>query len=71
MDRQKLYEAIREQIAAENRVRRDQLLNSEELSDEMLEAYALSRSSDELGLQFVKFIIQMDEKLDKILEKLG
>lgn len=42
----------------------------EVLNDDMLRDYTNSTRGDTLAIKFTEFIVKMDEKLDKILEKL-
>lgn len=71
MKRQELYEAVKRQVIAEDQERRKRLLECDNITDEGIRSFMFAHQEDELGLAFIKLVIDVDEKLDKILEKLG
>lgn len=67
------YELLGELTAAmesDNEFQRRLLLQKDDISEEDFEIYRRNFESNEAGLKLIKFIIEMDDKLDRILEKL-
>lgn len=71
MNRHELLKAFKQLTVFQDNERRKGLLECNTITDEEIRKYMLDKEDDALMLTFVKFILDMDEKLDKILEKLS
>lgn len=70
MNRYELLGELTAAMESDNEFQRRLLLQKDDISEEDFEIYRRNFESNEAGLKLIKFIIEMDEKLDRILEKL-